>query len=78
MIKIDKGVPIPPKPGMPGAPKKYPFWDMEVGDSFFVECKPEESRAKEKSLYACGWRVFGAGALATRSVEGGVRVWRIK
>ena len=35
-FKVERGVPLPEPKGGPGAPAKYPFGDMEVGDSFFV------------------------------------------
>ena len=78
MIKIDKGIPVPPR--MPrGARSKYPFLGMEVGDSFFVPgIKP-----RQISPRSCSARLRAEGAkFATRSVtENGVdgtRVWRVE
>lgn len=36
MIQIDKGIPIPPK-GERTTRQKYPFREMEIGDSFHVD-----------------------------------------
>lgn len=63
MIKIDKNIPIPPKRGRP---KKYPFDEMEVGDSCLVKTKGVLSR-----------RIDGK-RFTTRTVKGGVRVWRVE
>lgn len=38
MIKIDKDIPVPPDLlKRKGQPWKYPFRDMEIGDSFEVD-----------------------------------------
>jgi hypothetical protein len=64
-IQIEKGVPMP-------ARNKYPFAEMAVGDSFFVagrsatEICGNISNARKK----LGFK------FTTRTVEGGVRVWR--
>ena len=68
-IKIEKGIP------MPDPRKKYEMPDLEVGDSVFLEVGTTQSpevlsiagRAKRK-----GWSTM------SRSVEGGVRIWRTK
>ena len=69
-IKIDKGVPVPEESR--GANGKYPFGDLEIGDSFFVG-------VKQQLLCAA---VSGYGRrhnkkFTTRSENGGTRVWRI-
>lgn len=70
-IKIDKGVPIPPAKRGVGI-RKYPFPDMEVGDSFFTESK-QETVGSSVTIYAR----FNNVKFATRSENGGTRVWRI-
>jgi hypothetical protein len=74
MIEIDKGIPMPAL----GSAKKYPFKDMEVGDSFFVEENEKNGDInaiqKRLSVSAYGYRPRKFSAL---KVEGGVRVWRI-
>ena len=68
-IKIDKGIPMPTR-----STEKYPFEKMEVGDSFFVPglgIRSVSTRVEDESRKS--GRKF-----KSRSVEGGVRVWRIK
>lgn len=69
-IKIEKGIPIPA--GSKGV-HKYPFAQMEVGDSFFTPCENLPSLrvyarqvGKEKGL-----------KFSVRQEEGGARVWRV-
>lgn len=69
MYKIEKGIEIPT------ATSKFPLYNLEVGDSFFVEEK------KMASLRSCAskWNKKNAPEqLTVRKVKGGVRVWRIK
>lgn len=65
--KIEKDVPIPPKNA--GRGSKYPFPEMEVGDSILVELK--------QSSAATLTRAIPDMKFATRKVEGGTRIWRI-
>ena len=81
MFKVDKNITKPKFRGR-GAPSKYPFKSMEVGDSFFVPV------GKFKSISALNSSVMNSGAvsLGRRSnvstcavTEGGVegvRAWR--
>ena len=70
MIQIDKNVAMPPKAGR----KKYPFAEMEIGDSFFSpdlsirNCGPYFTPHKPKKF---------AARTSTESGVKGVRVWRI-
>ncbi len=72
MIEIDRNVPMPAKPHAGGRPSIYPWAELEIGDSFFVPDKKSSN---------CG--AWMAGKLlgrkfSARTVDGGVRVWRIK
>lgn len=72
MIPIDKGIEMPPRHTGHGRPRKYPWREMLVGDSFFTE-RPRDkfspSVVRAGKLYG---RKFSA------RVEGaGTRVWRI-
>ena len=73
-MKIDKNVPIPKKTGV-GCPSKYPFLDMEVGDSFYIEGK-NEGKAARASAASCtkrhGLRFSG------RKEGSGHRIWRVE
>jgi hypothetical protein len=69
-IKIESGVPLPPHQARNA---KYPFSAMQIGDSFFVP------NVTVSSLAGCmaHARHRDAGRIYTsRTVEGGVRVWR--
>jgi hypothetical protein len=68
MISIDvqKDVPVPE------ARKRYPYKDMEVGDSFFVEAGGIQNVCNQN--YRMG-KKLGMSFIA-RKEEGGVRVWR--
>ena len=71
-IKIEKGIPIPA--GQQGAPRKYPFDEMEIGDSFLVA---EEKIRSVRALASLAKKKNGM-KVATRKVDGGFRVWRIE
>jgi len=77
MYEIEHGV------AMPGRRHKYPFPELEVGDSFFVPFKDPSSRDETVRLAVtigssachCGKKL--GRKFATRTVEGGLRAWRI-
>ena len=71
MFQIEKGIPMPEKRSYE---KKYPCSVMDVGDSFFVESKDK----KEMSRISSSFATYKPKKFAARSVEGGIRVWRIK
>lgn len=74
MIEIEKGVPVAPKAGG-ASPPKYPWKKMAVGDSFFVPKVKPSSLSRQAHLAA---QAIGNGTrFITRTVEGGVRVWRV-
>jgi hypothetical protein len=56
---------------------KYPFPDMKVGDSFFVPADDTKAIPRVRSA-ASLWAQRYNRKLATRVVDGGVRVWRVK
>ncbi|MFA4836354.1 MAG: hypothetical protein WC749_09830 [Dehalococcoidia bacterium] len=67
MYNIEKDVPIP-RPC--GRTKKYPYEEMEVGDSFFVPEKLGSIAHVSKRLYP--------KKFSMRFVDGGTRIWRIE
>ena len=85
MLKIDKNIPIPPKrkENYHRGKRKYPFLEMQVGDSFFVECQ-QTPRARDHKIIQVN-NVFRRYKkrhnlqikITTRSVPEGIRVWRI-
>lgn len=68
-IKIDTDIPIPKL----SRQKKYPFEQLEIGQSFFVPGGNllAISQSRRLAEFRTGWK------FATRTVEGGIRVWRI-
>jgi len=67
---IEKNIPIPTK-------NKYPLLDMEVGDSFFVSVEAGDLPKTRTRLNTAISRKGNTGrAFITRSVDGGLRVWR--
>ena len=85
MIKIDKDIPIPDKCPNDGRGRKvkYPFRQMEVGDSFLYE--EPFSQAAQAKLHSCAYAFKKNNPekknwkFTVRKVEGDkIRVWRIK
>ena len=77
MFKIEKGVPMPLGAGSgPGFPRKYPFAEMEVGDSFFAPGITSRNIAGCFSHASKSGRKFCLRTLTENGVTG-VRVWRI-
>ena len=77
MYTIDKNVPAPAVVSL-GAPAKYPWRAMDVGDSFFV---PGNKASAMTSAAAMTARRLGC-KYTTRTVTEngvkGVRVWRVE
>lgn len=68
MYEIDKGIEIPqPR-------SEYPFGEMEIGDSFLA---PKE-KIKGVRAAASEYGKRKSKRFMTRTVEGGVRVWRVE
>ena len=70
--KIDTDIPIPSM----GRPNQYPFAEMKVGDSFFIEGRTSSYASTAARNWASkhepSWR------FTSRQQDGGVRVWRIE
>lgn len=71
MIEIEKGIPMPER-SKTGRKGKYPFSEMEVGDSFFLDDKTQKSVA---STVTSARKKFGF-TFAARDEDTGVRIWR--
>ena len=77
MFEIDKDIIMPESK----VQTKYPFAEMEIGDSFFV---PSEENPKIKHKIAAS--IHGSASakkkkgfdITIRVMPGGVRCWRIK
>ena len=71
MVEIDKDVPIPPR-SRGGSKPKWPWKDLGVDDSFLMGGhKPSATGATTAG------KKYGMKFIS-RTVEGGVRVWRIE
>ncbi len=72
LYEIDKHIPIPPR----YARDQYPWAQMKVGDSFFVE---GDAKAIDAAKSAARYRARKAGEKCTmRKKANGVRIWRTK
>ncbi len=71
-MQIEKDVPMPMN-GV-GSPVKYPFKDMQVGDSVFAEGQDSVGYAASA---ARAWGRINGRKFSARTVDGGVRIWRI-
>lgn len=74
---IEKNVPPPLKPGTRRGKSKYPFWKMEVGDSFVVRPVDQKLRVSiaqtmRRARVTTGW------TFCSEWEGDGMRYWRIK
>ena len=58
-----------------GRDSKYPFKDMEVGQSFFVS---GTTTAGKETIYAYNYGRKAGKRFSARAVDGGVRIWRVE
>jgi hypothetical protein len=73
MYEIEDGITLPT---FHKGVAKYPFRELEVGQSFFV---PDGKKNRIASAASSIAKRIGNGTKFTlRSVDGGIRVWRIK
>jgi hypothetical protein len=74
MFTIEKNVAIPAASRTGGGKSKYPWAQMEIGDSFFVP------GAKVETFYTLvsAQNKKGDARFICRKIDGGVRVWRVE
>jgi len=73
--KIDKNVPIPEDVHSAGEKRAtYPFADLEIGDSFFVEGKTTMTSTLNSASRRLGFK-FASKVEVVNGVEG-LRIWR--
>lgn len=70
MYKIESNIPLPPARG------RYPFADMKVGDSIFIEGKKTATVAGAAASFV--HRTKRDYKFSCRKVNGGTRVWRVR
>lgn len=74
-MKVDKNIKIPALSSRGGRPVVYPYKTMDVGDSFFVYGqKPGGGAYQAVKIYG---KKTGKSFVG-RTVDGGVRIWRVR
>lgn len=73
-IRIIKGAKVPPTRPPLGSRSRYPFLDMEIGDSFVVEEKNAESA--RAIAYKIAKR-YGVKFVGRKMKDGSVQFWRV-
>lgn len=76
MLKIEKNVPIPDAMRF-GKPRKYPFAEMDVGDSFFAPNVGISAMAGSITYASKRHGKKFATRFLTENGVKGVRVWRV-
>jgi hypothetical protein len=69
---IEKQIPLPKR----HQPSKYPWKQMEVGDSFFVATDTKRKAIQFGAMASDTGKRLGC-KFATRQVDGGIRIWRV-
>ena len=75
-FKLERGVPIPK--GLRGDGRRYPWDDMEPGDSFVVTCPDGQSLATVRNrVSGCAYRAARRRGMVAvvRAEREGFRVW---
>jgi len=86
-LKIEKNKPIPERTYE--RPTKYPVRELQVGDSFFVPCGPDEQTGVRSTITSAARRLDYKVVLRkmVEAVDGegdqsvnveGIRVWRVE
>ena len=72
--QIDKDIPVPEKKG-----NKYPWGDMEPGDSFSVGLAGTSNLRMSLTSSARYWanKNCQTAKFCTREIDGGIRIWRL-
>ena len=74
-FEIDKDIPLPPLRRNRSPKPKYPFGDLEIGDSFLV---PGPKVANVRNAMGYFRKIKDSSkTFCTRRVDGGIRVWRL-
>ena len=77
-FKIEKGIPMPLRSARSGS--KYPFLEMAVGDSFFATVPEGKELGTHRNTLMANARyvtVKNGAVFCSRTVDNGVRIWRI-
>jgi len=79
-LTVESGIPLSTirhvNERMPRATIRYPWREMQPGDSFYVPVEDPEQLVREmNAATADGNRIYGNGVVSARSDGGGFRVW---
>lgn len=78
-MQIDKNVPIP---GRGVKRTTIPIFDMEIGDSVFVECDKSDTHKVQRKISASTLLRLKKKGLnwkfCVRKVDNGIRIWRVQ
>lgn len=77
-IKIEKGIEIPSRLRKSGKPSKYPFAQLEVGESFLVRTTSKKSKVNRQVGLCSSFRKYAPKRFTSRTIAEGVRIWRIE
>lgn len=81
MFKVEAGIPVVANRGGRGRKATpFPLGEMDIGDSFLIECDPKDKKQVEswrRKLLTAKKRMDG-GEWTTAIVADGLRVWRTK
>ncbi len=74
-MEIERGGKEPIPPPKPGPAPKYPFDEMEKGETFIIRCKPEERKVVRNRVHSAAYE--RGVTISTRSVDEGIKVWLV-
>jgi len=74
MFEIEKNIPLVGR----SASRKYPLAQLEIGDSFVIPCTTDKDLRSARQVASCANQRYEDKKFASRTVDGGIRVWRIK
>jgi hypothetical protein len=75
-LEVERGIAIPPmRRGFRRRSIHYPFVALEIGESFLVPRGADQRVVASMCLY---WKKKIGRVFTTRTVDGGIRVWRIE
>jgi len=80
-MKVESDIPIPETPhgetsrGKIGRPPKYPFHQMGVGESVFID-----GQGMKGSAYRCARHYAQSHdkKFCAKELDGGIRIWRVE
>lgn len=78
--EILKGIPVPASGYEARSKRKYPFGEMEIGDSVFIPDWPKDKKGDfiHSSCYSKSYKVGLIGRKTIRDGVEGYMIWRIK